>query len=156
MNHVLIPRRDPGEPVYHADFALGEHSARHLRRILRLYLKGWELMFLADAAELALTELIANVVRHVPDRRGQTFIFRLPRGGASASKWRTAAPACPRHHRRSAGRRGPGLVLVDAVTDAWGVVKRWDGSGKTVWFECLTPPEKGGSRFRTVRREPRP
>jgi hypothetical protein len=51
---------------------------------------------------------------------------------------------------------GRGLVLVNAVTDGWGIVKRWDGSGKTVWFECLTPPEKGGSRFRAVRREPRP
>ncbi len=36
------------------------------------------------------------------------------------------------------------------------IEKRWDGSGKTVWFECLMPPERGGSRFRTVRREPRP
>ncbi|MGC5531833.1 ATP-binding protein [Streptomyces sp. SR-10] len=51
---------------------------------------------------------------------------------------------------------GRGLVLVDAVTDAWGIIKQWDGSGKTVWFECLTPPEKGGSRFRTARPTPRP
>lgn len=156
MNHVLIPRRDPGEPVYHADFALGEHSARHLRRILRLYLKAWELMFLADAAELALTELIANVVRHVPDRRGQTFIFRLPRGEGvrvEVADSSTVMPLAITGDPLDDGGRG--LVLVNAVTDAWGIIKQWDGSGKTVWFECLTPPEKGGSRFRTVRPEPR-
>lgn len=51
---------------------------------------------------------------------------------------------------------GRGLVLVDAVTDEWGVIKRWDGGGKTVRFECLTPPERGGSRFRAARPEPRP
>ncbi|MEU8672144.1 ATP-binding protein [Streptomyces anulatus] len=157
MNHVLIPRRDPGEPVYHADFALGEHSARHLRRILRLYLKAWEMLFLADAAELALTELIANVVRHVPDRRGQTLIFRLPRGEgvrvevADSSTVMPLAITCD-----PLDDGGRGLALVNAVTDNWGIIKRWDGSGKTVWFECLTPPEKGGSRFRTARPEPRP
>lgn len=31
---------------------------------------------------------------------------------------------------------GRGLLLVDAVTDSWGVEVRRDGRGKTVWFEC--------------------
>lgn len=114
-------------------------------------------MFLADAAELALTELIANVVRHVPDRRGQTFIFRLPRGEGvrvEVADSSTVMPLAITGDPLDDGGRG--LVLVDAVTDNWGIIKQWDGSGKTVWFECLTPPEKGGSRFRTARPEPRP
>ncbi|MFB8140510.1 ATP-binding protein [Streptomyces parvus] len=157
MNHVVVPRRNPGEPVYRADFALGEHSAAHLRRVLRLYLKAWELPFLADAAELALTELIANVVQHVPDRRGQTFIFRLPRGEGVRVEVADSSSAVPLAITGDPlDDGGRGLVLVNAVTDDWGIVKRWDGGGKTVWFECLTPPEKGGSRFRTVRPEPRP
>lgn len=45
------PRRNPGEPVHRADLALGEHSAGYLRRVLRLYLKAWELLFLGGAAE---------------------------------------------------------------------------------------------------------
>ncbi|MFB7131219.1 hypothetical protein ACFCZY_06020 [Streptomyces sp. NPDC056237] len=41
MNHVIDPRADDLlEATYHADFAIGEHSVRHLRRILRLYLTG--------------------------------------------------------------------------------------------------------------------
>ncbi|MFF8834897.1 ATP-binding protein [Streptomyces sp. NPDC015130] len=47
-------------------FTVGEHSAGHMRRILRIHLTRWELDRLADAAGLALTELVANVVRHVP------------------------------------------------------------------------------------------
>ncbi|CAM5519956.1 ATP-binding protein [Streptomyces griseus] len=157
MNHVVVPRRDPGEPVYRSDFALGEHSARHLRRVLRLYLKGWELMFLVDAAELALTELIANVVQHVPDRRGQTLIFRLPRGEGVRVEVADSSPVMPLAITGDPlDDGGRGLVLVNAVTDDWGIIKRWDGGGKTVWFECLTPPELGGSRFRTARPEPRP
>ncbi|GED87279.1 hypothetical protein TNCT6_43640 [Streptomyces sp. 6-11-2] len=30
---------------------------------------------------------------------------------------------------------GRGLLLVDAVTDKWGVEPR-EGAGKTAWFEC--------------------
>ncbi|WP_282689549.1 MULTISPECIES: ATP-binding protein [unclassified Streptomyces] len=135
-------------------------SAQHLRRVLRLCLKAWELPFLVDAAELALTELIANVVRHAPDRRGQTLFFRLPRGEGVRVEVADSSPAVslaitgdPLDDGWQGGR---GLVLVNAVTDDWDIVKRWDGGGKTVWFECLTPPESGGSRFRTARPGPRP
>ncbi|MFJ2088160.1 ATP-binding protein [Streptomyces sp. NPDC087901] len=139
MNHVIAPRTGPSEePVYRADFAMGEHSARHLRRILRLYLKGWGLTAVADAAELALTELIANVVRHVPGRRCQTFIFRLPGGEGVRVE---VADDCPQLPVVGEGdvfdEGGRGLVLVDAVTDKWGVEVRRDGGGKAVWFECL-------------------
>ncbi|MFF2960941.1 ATP-binding protein [Streptomyces sp. NPDC057963] len=115
---------------------MGEHSARHLRRILRLYLTGWGLLDVADAAELALTELIANVVRHVPGRRCQTFILRLPAGGVRVE----VADNCPELPCAKPGdlldEGGRGLVLVDAVTDRWGTEPRRDGTGKTVWFEC--------------------
>ncbi|MEU3275576.1 hypothetical protein [Streptomyces antibioticus] len=80
---------------YHAEFALGEHSAWHLRRILRLYLKGSSLLGLADAAELAMTELLANVVQHVPGRRYGICYLLLP--GAVRCGWRspTATRGCP-------------------------------------------------------------
>ncbi|MEU2673899.1 ATP-binding protein [Streptomyces sp. NPDC007164] len=137
MNHVIASPSVGAEPTYHADFAVGEHSARHLRRILRLYLRGWGLLDVADAAELALTELIANVVRHVPGRRCQTFILLLPAGGVRVE----VADGCPEVPRMVVGGEldegGRGLVLVDAVTDKWGVEPRPDGRGKAVWFECL-------------------
>jgi anti-sigma regulatory factor (Ser/Thr protein kinase) len=137
MNHVTDTRTgDPETAAYRADLAMGEHSARHLRRILRLYLTAWGLLDVADAAELALTELIANVVRHVPGRRCQTLIFLLPDGRVRVE----VADASPRLPRAVVGdaldEGGRGLVLVDAVTDGWGVEVRSDGRGKAVWFEC--------------------
>lgn len=141
MNHVTAHRAESEEPVYRADFAMGEHSARHLRRILRLYLTGWGMADLADAAELALTELIANVVRHVPGRRCQTFVFRLPDGEGVRVE---VADDCPKIPVVVEGdvldEGGRGLLLVDAVADKWGVEPRRDGGGKAVWFECLTTP----------------
>ncbi|MFF9216311.1 ATP-binding protein [Streptomyces viridosporus] len=136
MNHATDPRTADITREYRAEFAVGEHSARHLRRILRLYLTGAGLVGLTDAAELALTELVANVVRHVPGRRCR-ICFLLRPGGVRVE----VADGCPRLPTRAAGdglgEGGRGLVIVDAVTDRWGVAVRPDGRGKTVWFECL-------------------
>lgn len=131
MNHVA-PDSD-----YRAEFAVGEHSARHLRRILRLYLTGAGLSDVADAAELALTELVANVVRHVPGRRCRMCFLLLPGGVrvevADPYPPLPVVPAAP----DVLAEGGRGLLLVAAVTDRWGVAPRPDGRGKTVWFECL-------------------
>lgn len=144
MNHVTDTRTGDcaaeSEPAYRSEFAMGEHSARHLRRILRMYLRSSGLLDLADAAELAFTELIANVVRHVPGRRCQTCIH-LWADGVRVE----VADRDPRLPRPAVGDEladsGRGLVLVAAVTDRWGVVPRPDGTGKTVWFECLADPK---------------
>ena len=150
MNHATDPRNgEPLEPTYRAAFAMSEHSARHLRRILRLYLTGWGLLDVADAAELALTELIANVVRHVPGRLCQTFIFRLPDGGVrvEVADGRAELPCVTAGD--ALDEDGRGMLLVDAVTDRWGVELRRDGAGKTVWFECL-PTKAAGDRPEAV------
>ena len=76
MNHATGAQETAIEPGYRAELAVSEHSVRHLRHILRLYLTGWGLAELADSAEPALTELVANVVRHVPGRRCSVLILR--------------------------------------------------------------------------------
>ncbi|WP_073951940.1 ATP-binding protein [Streptomyces kebangsaanensis] len=148
MNHAIGPLGADIDSEYRAEFAVGEHSARHLRCILRLYLTGSGLDGVADAAELALTELVANVVRHVPGRRCR-ICFLLQPGGVRVE----VADDCPELPVRASGdplaNGGRGLVLVAAVTDRWGVTVRPDGRGKTVWFECMVggvstaPPAPG-------------
>ncbi|MFI1400041.1 ATP-binding protein [Streptomyces sp. NPDC020681] len=120
-------------------FTVGEHSARHLRRIVRSYLRQWELGELTDAAELAITELLANVVRHVPDRRCALLILRVPSG--VRIEVCDDAPGLPVLGEPGAelDEGGRGLLLVEAVTDRWGVVPHAQG-GKTVWFECDPKP----------------
>ncbi|MFI8965040.1 ATP-binding protein [Streptomyces sp. NPDC053493] len=118
---------------YRMGFTVGEHSAGHMRRILRMFLTRWGLAHLSDASALALTELVANVVRHVPGRRCSVLILREPYGlrvevadevaGTLAAK--AAGPLA---------EGGRGLALVEAVTDRWGCAEA--AVGKTVWFEC--------------------
>lgn len=114
-------------------FTVGEHSAGHMRRILRIFLTRWDLPHLADAGQLALTELVANVVRHVPGRRCTVLILREPHG----LRVEVADGVPGVVHAKAAGpleEGGRGLVLMEAVTDRWGVEEA--AGGKRVWFEC--------------------
>ncbi|MFD8504340.1 ATP-binding protein [Streptomyces sp. NPDC003328] len=123
---------------YRMRLTVGEHSAQHVRRIVRSLLREWEMADLADAVELAVTELVANVVRHVPDRHCTLLVLRQAAGvrvevtdGCSRLPSVTHAPP-------PGAEGGRGLLLVDAVVDKWGVEPE-SSDGKTVWFECLVP-----------------
>ncbi|WP_374199002.1 ATP-binding protein [Streptomyces sp. GESEQ-35] len=140
MNEHIPPALPPtllgARPARYAmRLTVGEHSARHIRRIVRSLLREWELAELTDAAELAVTELVANVVRHVPDRRCGVLVLRLAAGVRVEVS--DGSPQLP--HARGAlcleAEDGRGLALLDAVVDKWGVDRRGE-AGKTVWFEC--------------------
>ncbi|MEV7520647.1 ATP-binding protein [Streptomyces sp. NPDC091371] len=119
-------------------FTVSEHSARHMRRILRTYLAQWELTALTDAAELALTELVANVVRHVPGRGCAVLILRRPEGLRVEVTDTDPSPPRPVRDGDPHAEGGRGLLLVEAVTDRWGTDPL--PTGKTVWFECDSSP----------------
>ncbi|MFJ5153379.1 ATP-binding protein [Streptomyces sp. NPDC088353] len=125
----------PRPDQYRMCLTLGEHSARHIRRIVRSRLGDWDLAGLTDSVELAVTELVANVVRHVPDRRCTVLVLRQREGvRVEVTDRSPQLPAVPSDLSPEA-EGGRGLLLVGAVTDKWGVEPR-GGAGKTVWFEC--------------------
>lgn len=131
----------PRPAQYRMTFTAGEHSARHIRRIVRSYLAEWDLAELADAVELAVTELVANVVRHVPDRRCTLLLLRQAAGiRAEVTDSSSELPATPGNLSPDS-EGGRGLLLLDAVVDKWGVERMRQG-GKTVWFECGPAPHR--------------
>lgn len=137
MNDVTGRPGTDLEAHYRAEFALGGHSVRHLRRILRLYLLRSGLSEVADAAELALTEVLTNVVRHVPGRRCAVCYLLLP-GAVRVEVSDSDARLPVRGSGELLAEGGRGLLLVEAVTDRWGVTPHRTGEGKTVWFECAS------------------
>ncbi|MFF4797155.1 ATP-binding protein [Streptomyces sp. NPDC001351] len=123
-------------PTYRMSLTVGAHSARHIRRIVRSLLDEWGLTELTDAVELGVTELVANVVRHVPGRRCVLLVLRSAAGvRVEVADGCPQLPCIPAELSPEA-EGGRGLVLLDAVVDKWGVGPA-AGGGKTVWFECV-------------------
>ena len=127
----------PVPTQYRMTLTADAHSARHIRRIARRLLADWNMEQLTDTVELALTELIANVVRHVPDRRC-TLLLQRQATGVRAEVTDTCGQRLPTLTESPPdpdSEDGRGLLLLHALVDKWGVVPAPEG-GKTVWFEC--------------------
>jgi anti-sigma regulatory factor (Ser/Thr protein kinase) len=92
----------------------------------------------AYAAQVAVSEIVTNVVSHAPGVPGSTVSVSVSRVGDLLSvRVHDSSPDAP--VLRSAGEddeSGRGLMLVDALTDAWGY--RLTPSGKVVWFDLKT------------------
>ncbi|WP_309144459.1 ATP-binding protein [Streptomyces sp. BR123] len=91
-----------------------------------------------QAAELALSELVTNAVRHARAPRGREIGVRAVWDGtclrvevADAGDWVDLEPG----PHRPDGESGRGLAVVAAVAGRWGQEPRPHGIGKTVWAE---------------------
>ena len=83
-------------------------------------------------AEMIVTELVSNAVRHGP---GGPVVLALESGG-SGMRGEVADPGPGIHHydlhrRRATEEGGRGLFLVDALSDSWGL----SDNQSRVWFE---------------------
>ncbi|KUN05090.1 hypothetical protein AQI95_16425 [Streptomyces yokosukanensis] len=120
------------------NLTIGEHSVRHIRRIVRSLLDEWQLTELTFAVELGVSELVTNVVRHVPDRRCTVLLVRQTAGVRAEVTDGYAQLPLSKPDMDHDPESGRGLALLDAVVDKWGVSagSAGGGRGKTVWFEC--------------------
>ena len=111
-----------------------EHrSVPAARRVLSELLAGWAAEHYRDDANLLLSELVTNVMRHVPSRDNMVLEIHLSAPGLRVAvvDTSTTTPSLERSSGRSAG--GHGLKLVAAIADRWG--SEAHASGKRVWFE---------------------
>lgn len=102
-----------------------------VRREVRTQLRAWGSEGLAEAAELCVTEILANVHRHVESPECELTLERLPEGGVRAavsdrSPLRPGVvPPCPY------AENGRGMLLVGGLAHRWGTELVADG--KRVW-----------------------
>ena len=124
-------------------------SATRARHELTLTLQEWGLDGLADEAELVLSELFTNAIRHASapwDRLIETRYERLPDGGIriEVHDANDGVPLMQRPTGEDEGGRG--LALVDALTGRrWGVSSRL-GVGKLVWARLGPEQAERGAR----------
>ncbi len=115
-----------------------------LRGELRDALRRWGAAELIDTAELLASELVTNAIRHTD--RDAMFTARFYREDGREPRLRIEvedeSDLWPK--RRTPGEQassGRGLMLVEALADAWGVEPR--GSGKRMWFELTAGGAEG-------------
>lgn len=110
------------------------HGARSL---LRQAAAMWQLSGCVDAAELVLSELLTNALRHAT---GPTEVVLRPRERGMLVEVRdgdSTQPAPPGQAPPDS-EGGRGMWIVDAASERWGVDPQPDG--KTVW--ALVEPEQ--------------
>jgi serine/threonine-protein kinase RsbW len=109
-------------------------SARLARQVTRDVLHGWRLDGLEDAAQLIVSELVSNAVRHARNP-GPTLRLRLcVVGEALRIEVHDADPSPPRHRAVAPlAESGRGLLILDALASAWGAGAA--AHGKAVWAE---------------------
>ncbi|MFD0315446.1 ATP-binding protein [Streptomyces flavalbus] len=118
-------------------FAREDGSVGQARRYVHGALLDWKLPDLADRAELVVSELATNSVRHA---RCDTYRVTLCR--LSDHRVRVAVVDLSRCEPRMAQadhdmEHGRGLALVDAMSDEWGTdLLPW---GKRVWADLEVP-----------------
>ncbi|MFE6160087.1 ATP-binding protein [Streptomyces sp. NPDC056486] len=108
-----------------------------LRRIVRLHLTQWGLPEVVEAAQLCVSELVANVITHVGPHTPTTFRLTMKdtcvRIEVSDPDTRALPTLLAAETNAESGR---GMALLDAVADRWGVILRSDS--KVTWCELAT------------------
>jgi anti-sigma regulatory factor (Ser/Thr protein kinase) len=120
------------------------------RRLLEQACLDWSVPELSDPAQLVVTELVANAIRHAGDDFTLTASLR---GGHLRIAVADDNPALPRRgEARPTDEHGRGLLMVEALCQDWGAMRL--GAGKIVWA-LLAPPSlpRRETAFR-VREEP--
>ncbi|MEU5286017.1 ATP-binding protein [Streptomyces sp. NPDC020755] len=108
-----------------------------LRNAVRSRLDHWGLAGIVPEAQLCASELAANVIKHVGCGTPARLTVSMSGSRLRIEVSDPDAGSVPVLVTRADGEEhGRGLVLVDALTDRWGVVLRADA--KVTWCELAT------------------
>lgn len=114
----------------------GAWAVSQARRLTRDQLAQWDLHEHAETAELLVSELVTNTLRHAWGPI-QLRMVHSPRRRTLRCHIADGSPARPRLlHLRPDAEHGRGLLLIDQLAARWGA--RRTTRGKTVWFELPT------------------
>ncbi|KOG21987.1 ATP-binding SpoIIE family protein phosphatase [Streptomyces viridochromogenes] len=134
---LLMARLNGIEPEDVAEWRLplDPVEARRARAVVREQLHDWGLGGLADSAELMVSELVTNAVRHSHSRpvelrlvRGDTLLCEVDDDDHDLPTLLNAGPT---------DDVGRGLRVVSVLARAWGASRT--STGKAVWFELTVP-----------------
>ncbi|MFI2613353.1 ATP-binding protein [Streptomyces sp. NPDC018584] len=105
-----------------------------LRRLVRLHLTRWGLSEVVEAAQLCVSELVANVITHVGEQTPTVLGLSMNDSHVRIQVRDPDTRALPTLLAPEAdAESGRGMALLDAVADRWGVTLC--GDSKVTWCE---------------------
>ncbi|MEU8678457.1 ATP-binding protein [Streptomyces sp. NPDC048560] len=114
-------------------------AVRDLRRAVRGQLTAWSLPAFADEAELAVSELAANVIKHVGRGSAATLVLEAA-GGRLRVELHDRSFRVPVLSSAACDEEcGRGLHLLAGMALDWGTLLT--ATGKAVWCELSADPE---------------
>ncbi len=140
---LLLRRRTPA--MQRSGGRLQQHVASgdpealtEARHMIRAAVRAWGARERTDEIELVADEMITNALMHTEGSAIVTLRVLTGSDRRLRVEVEDVSSALPR--RREAGESGVsgrGLLLVDLLSDVWGVEAR--GGGKCVWCEFVVP-----------------
>ncbi|GAA1722348.1 ATP-binding protein [Streptomyces yatensis] len=131
MHTFSVTESQPRRCVF--PFAAEASQVAGLRQAVRAELALWGMSALADEAQLIVTELASNVVKHVGQGSVATLVLdagpnqlRMELHDKSGKEPQHLHPACDEES-------GRGLLILGALSTTWGTVRTT--AGKAVWCE---------------------
>ncbi|MGW2742009.1 ATP-binding protein [Streptomyces sp. NPDC001450] len=127
-----IPRKPWALP-----FLAEPEEVSALRRLLRIHLGTWGLHHLAEGAQLCVSELVSNVIKHVGHGTPTTLAVSMNDTFLHIEIHDPDTRALPTLLEADLDSEGGrGMALVDRLADRWGVQLRADR--KVTWCELAT------------------
>ncbi|WP_436736403.1 ATP-binding protein [Streptomyces sp. BBFR102] len=141
---VLPPYGAATERCCSFDVSAHPRSASEARRLTRERLAGWAVCRdTRETADLVVSELVTNAIVHTTSRRITCELRSLREGECLRIAVRDeghAGPGPRPAEGRPAEEHGRGLLLVAALSTAWGTLEAETGTGLTVWAELPARP----------------
>jgi anti-sigma regulatory factor (Ser/Thr protein kinase) len=114
-----------------AAFPADLRSAAEARRFVERMLRAWGCATLIETAQLLVSELVVNAVLHARTDARLRLVLDDERLHVEVRDRSTVLP--DRRPYSPTATTGRGLMILDALSDAWGV--QATDTGKTVWFD---------------------
>lgn len=128
-----LPRRD-----WEVSFAAEPREVPALRRIVRLHLTHWGLPGVIEPAQICVSELVSNVIKHVGPGAPTTLAVSMNGTNLRLEVRDPAVDDLPSIVRAPVDAEGGrGLAIIEAVAAEWGVCLT--SAGKATWCELATP-----------------
>jgi len=133
---LVQARRLPAPGQYEHSLPDSPSASSVARRAVADACHAWQLPGLVEDAELVVTELVSNAVRHAP---GDIHLLIVLRERFLHLSVRDCNPDPPRRRLPDvdSGEGGRGLLLLDAVAAGWGSIPAH--GGKRVWATLRRP-----------------